>query len=83
MKQAVRVNPAGGPLPPAQDPVPGAFSVLLPGQHTELLPDMGTAEHGHCGGPLHFAGCHTLLKPAWIEGALDSAVRAALEVHTH
>ncbi|MFF8293377.1 FAD-dependent oxidoreductase [Streptomyces sp. NPDC016309] len=54
----------------------GEASVLLPGQHTELFPHMGTPE-----GPLHFAGCHTSLKPAWIEGALESAVRAALEVH--
>ncbi|MGW7198799.1 flavin monoamine oxidase family protein [Streptomyces chryseus] len=54
----------------------GEASVLLPGQHTEIFPDMRTVE-----GPLHFAGCHTSLKPAWIEGALESAVRAALEVH--
>ncbi|MFD8798082.1 flavin monoamine oxidase family protein [Streptomyces atroolivaceus] len=54
----------------------GEASVLLPGQHTELFPDVRTPE-----GPLHFAGCHTSIKPAWIEGALESAVRAALEVH--
>ncbi|QGV81855.1 flavin monoamine oxidase family protein [Streptomyces ficellus] len=54
----------------------GEASVLLPGQHTEILLDMRTPE-----GPLHFAGCHTSVKPAWIEGALESAVRAALEVH--
>ncbi|WP_344533666.1 flavin monoamine oxidase family protein, partial [Streptomyces albiaxialis] len=54
----------------------GEASVLLPGQHTELFPDIGTKE-----GPLHFAGDHTSLKPAWIEGALESAVRTALEVH--
>ncbi|MFJ6459707.1 flavin monoamine oxidase family protein [Streptomyces sp. NPDC091387] len=55
----------------------GEASVLLPGQHTELLADVRSAE-----GPLHFAGCHTSVKPAWIEGALESAVRTALEVHT-
>lgn len=55
----------------------GEASVLLPGQHTELFPDIPTAE-----GRLHFAGCHTSIKPAWIEGALESAVRTALEVHT-
>ncbi|MEU6589167.1 NAD(P)/FAD-dependent oxidoreductase [Streptomyces sp. NPDC046881] len=55
----------------------GEASVLLPGQHTELLPSIPTPE-----GPLHFAGDHTSVKPAWIEGALESAVRAALEVHT-
>lgn len=55
----------------------GEASVLLPGQHTELLPVIPERE-----GPLHFAGDHTSVKPAWIEGALESAVRAALEVHT-
>ncbi|MFK4066290.1 flavin monoamine oxidase family protein [Streptomyces sp. NPDC029674] len=55
----------------------GEASVLLPGQHTELFPDIPASE-----GPLHFAGCHTSLKPAWIEGALESAIRTALEVHT-
>ncbi|MFF0740187.1 flavin monoamine oxidase family protein [Streptomyces sp. NPDC004111] len=55
----------------------GEASVLLPGQHTELFSDVPSAE-----GPLHFAGCHTSVKPAWIEGALESAVRTALEVHT-
>lgn len=30
---------------------------------------------------MHFAGEHTSLKHAWIEGALESAVRAALAVH--
>ncbi|MEU1123771.1 NAD(P)/FAD-dependent oxidoreductase [Streptomyces sp. NPDC005899] len=54
----------------------GEASVLLPGQHTELFPHVRTPE-----GPLHFAGCHTSVKPAWIEGALESAVRTALEVH--
>ncbi|MFD0337890.1 flavin monoamine oxidase family protein [Streptomyces sp. NPDC127117] len=55
----------------------GEASVLLPGQHTELLADVRSAE-----GPLHFAGDHTSVKPAWIEGALESAVRSALEVHS-
>ncbi|MEV4944326.1 FAD-dependent oxidoreductase [Streptomyces sp. NPDC053755] len=54
----------------------GEASVLFPGQHTELFPHIRTPE-----GSLHFAGCHTSIKPAWIEGALESAVRAALEVH--
>ncbi|MEV7849783.1 FAD-dependent oxidoreductase [Streptomyces sp. NPDC088135] len=55
----------------------GEASVLLPGQHTELLADVRSVE-----GPLHFAGDHTSVKPAWIEGALESAVRSALEVHS-
>ncbi|MFE2556188.1 flavin monoamine oxidase family protein [Streptomyces sp. NPDC059352] len=54
----------------------GEASVLFPGQHTELFPDVPTSE-----GALHFAGCHTSIKPAWIEGALESAVRTALKVH--
>lgn len=53
----------------------GEASVLLPGQHTELVQTIR-----HVEGPLHFAGDHTSIKPAWIEGALESAVRAALEV---
>jgi monoamine oxidase len=32
-------------------------------------------------GPVHFAGEHTSLKHSWIEGALESAVRTALEVN--
>jgi len=54
----------------------GEAAVLLPGQHTELFPRLGTRE-----GPLFFAGDHTSIRTAWIEGALESAVRAALEVH--
>ncbi|MBV8615164.1 MAG: FAD-dependent oxidoreductase [Acetobacteraceae bacterium] len=30
--------------------------------------------------PVHLAGEHTSLKHAWVEGALESAVRAAIEV---
>lgn len=56
----------------------GEASVLFPGQHTELFPDIPGSE-----GPLHFAGDHTSVKPAWIEGALESAVRTALRVHTN
>ncbi|MGW2051473.1 flavin monoamine oxidase family protein [Streptomyces sp. NPDC001858] len=54
----------------------GEASVLLPGQHTELLGAIRAPE-----GPLHFAGDHTSVKPSWIEGALESGVRAALEAH--
>jgi monoamine oxidase len=32
-------------------------------------------------GPLHFAGEHVSLKHAWIEGAVETAVRAAIAVH--
>ncbi|WP_256725425.1 FAD-dependent oxidoreductase [Streptomyces sp. IMTB 2501] len=54
----------------------GEASVLFPGQHTELIPDIPASE-----GPLHFAGDHTSIKPAWIEATLESAVRTALKVH--
>lgn len=30
---------------------------------------------------MHFAGEHTSLKHAWVEGAIESAIRAALEVN--
>ncbi|MBB5909461.1 flavin monoamine oxidase family protein [Actinoalloteichus hymeniacidonis] len=55
----------------------GEAAVLTAGQLSRLQPGVRTPE-----GPLHFAGDHTSIKPAWIEGALESAVRAALEVHT-
>jgi monoamine oxidase len=54
----------------------GEAAVLTPNQLTQLHPAIGTPE-----GPLHFAGEHTSLKHAWIEGALESAVRTALEVN--
>ena len=54
----------------------GEAAVFSPGQMTSLHPHIPTAE-----GPVHFAGEHTSLKHAWIEGALESAVRTALEVH--
>lgn len=54
----------------------GEAAVLAPHQLTEFQPAITRAE-----GPVHFAGEHTSLKHAWIEGALESAVRAALEVN--
>ncbi|GGK89351.1 amine oxidase [Sphaerisporangium melleum] len=54
----------------------GEAAVFLPGQMTEIHPAIPVPE-----GPLHFAGEHTSLKHAWIEGSLESAVRAALEVN--
>lgn len=55
----------------------GEAAVFTPGQMTEIHPAIAVPE-----GPLHFAGEHTSLKHAWIEGALESAVRAALEVNS-
>lgn len=54
----------------------GQAAMFTPGQLHELHPATRTAE-----GRVHFAGEHTSLKPAWIEGSLESAVRAFLEVH--
>ncbi|HEX2081428.1 MAG TPA: FAD-dependent oxidoreductase [Longimicrobium sp.] len=54
----------------------GEAAVFTPGQLTQFHLDIPTAE-----GPVHFAGEHTSLKHAWVEGALESAVRAALEVN--
>ncbi|WP_194892583.1 flavin monoamine oxidase family protein [Catenulispora pinisilvae] len=54
----------------------GEAVVVTPGQLHELHPATRTVE-----GRVHFAGEHTSLKPAWIEGALESAVRTFLEVH--
>ena len=53
----------------------GEAAVFAPGQIMALHPYITTPE-----GRVHFAGEHTSLKHAWIEGALESAVRTALEV---
>jgi monoamine oxidase len=53
----------------------GEAAVFTPWQLTQLHLDIPTPE-----GPVHFAGEHTSLKHAWVEGALESAVRAALEI---
>jgi monoamine oxidase len=55
----------------------GEAAVFTPGQLTEPHPDIPTPE-----GVLRFAGEHTSLKHAWIDGAPESAVRVVLEVHT-
>jgi len=55
----------------------GEAAVFTPGQLTYTHPYIGTAE-----GLIHFAGEHTSLKHAWIEGALESAIRVALEIHS-
>ncbi len=54
----------------------GAFALFEPGQQSRLYPHMITPE-----GPVHFAGEHTSLKHSWIEGAIESGLRAAQEVH--
>ncbi|MFF2808807.1 flavin monoamine oxidase family protein [Streptomyces sp. NPDC058000] len=54
----------------------GEAVIFTPGQLHEHHPATRTVE-----GRVHFAGEHTSLKPAWIEGALESAVRTSLEIH--
>ncbi|QOC23009.1 FAD-dependent oxidoreductase [Wenzhouxiangella sp. AB-CW3] len=54
----------------------GAYSVPAPGQISRYLPALGQA-HGR----VHFAGEHTSILSATIEGALRSGVRAAAEVN--
>ncbi|WP_043390163.1 flavin monoamine oxidase family protein [Archangium violaceum] len=54
----------------------GEAAVFAPSQLTTLHPHIPGAE-----GLVHFAGEHTSLKHAWIEGALESAIRSAKEIH--
>jgi monoamine oxidase len=54
----------------------GAFALFDPGQQT-LLYDHIIAPEGR----IHFAGEHTSLCHAWIQGAIESGLRAAREVH--
>ncbi|MFC8370985.1 flavin monoamine oxidase family protein [Streptomyces sp. NPDC057239] len=61
----------------ARDPYAfGEAAIYTPHQMTSFHLDVSRPE-----GPVHFAGEHTSLKHAWIEGALESAVRAAVAVH--
>jgi monoamine oxidase len=50
----------------------GAFAQFEPGQQARLYPSMITPE-----GPIYFAGEHVSLKHMWIEGAVESGLRAA------
>ncbi len=54
----------------------GAFALFDPGQQTLLYQDIIAPE-----GRFHFAGEHASLAHAWIQGAIESGLRAALEVH--
>ncbi len=54
----------------------GGFAWWRPGQLTGQMPELARAE-----GRVHFAGEHTSLLSRTMEGALESGVRAALEVH--
>lgn len=54
----------------------GAFALFDPGQQT-LLHDAIIAPEGR----FHFAGEHASLGHAWIQGAIESGLRAAHEIH--
>ena len=54
----------------------GAFAMFAPEQQTELQSDIVAPE-----GRVYFAGEHCSLYHAWIQGALESGIRAAREIH--
>jgi monoamine oxidase len=54
----------------------GAFALFEPEQQTRLQSAIVQPE-----GRIHFAGEHTSLYHAWIQGALESGIRAAREIH--
>lgn len=56
----------------------GEAAMFAPGQLSLLQPSIQSIE-----GNVHFAGEHTSLKHAWIEGAVESGIRSALEVSEH
>ncbi|MFE9172823.1 flavin monoamine oxidase family protein [Streptomyces kebangsaanensis] len=61
----------------ARDPYAfGEAAIYTAHQMTSFHLDVSRPE-----GPVHFAVEHTSLKHAWVEGALESAVRAAVAVH--
>ncbi len=54
----------------------GAFALFEPEQQSRLQESIVAVE-----GRIHFAGEHTSLYHAWIQGALESGIRAAKEIH--
>ncbi|QBP41891.1 flavin monoamine oxidase family protein [Paenisporosarcina antarctica] len=54
----------------------GDFTVFKPEQETELFHAISSPE-----GRVHFAGEHTALPHAWIQGAIESGIRVAHEVN--
>ncbi|HXJ65815.1 MAG TPA: flavin monoamine oxidase family protein [Actinomycetota bacterium] len=54
----------------------GAFALFAPDQQTDLQAAIVAPE-----GRIHFAGEHCSLYHAWIQGALESGIRAAKEIH--
>jgi monoamine oxidase len=54
----------------------GAFALFDPGQQTLLHDEIIKPE-----GRIHFAGEHASLYHAWIQGAFESGLRAAIDIH--
>jgi len=54
----------------------GAFALFDPGQQTLLHEEIVKPD-----GRIHFAGEHTSLHHAWIQGAFESGLRAAVAIH--
>jgi monoamine oxidase len=54
----------------------GAFALFEPNQQTLLYEHIIAPE-----GRIHFAGEHASLQHAWIQGAIESGLRAAAEIH--
>jgi monoamine oxidase len=54
----------------------GAFAMFAPEQQTDLQADIVNPE-----GRIYFAGEHCSLYHAWIQGALESGIRAAQQIH--
>jgi monoamine oxidase len=54
----------------------GAFALFEPGQETRLFDSIIAPE-----GRIHFAGEHTSRLNGWIQGSIESGLRAALEVN--
>jgi monoamine oxidase len=54
----------------------GAFALFDPGQQTQLYEAIIAPE-----GRVHFAGEHASLSHAWIQGAIESGLRAARAIH--
>ncbi|XP_015253335.1 PREDICTED: L-amino-acid oxidase-like [Cyprinodon variegatus] len=56
----------------------GAFALFTPYQHRQYADELFKNE-----GRIHFAGEHTALPHAWIEGSMKSAIRAARNINHH
>ncbi len=54
----------------------GAFALFDPGQQTRLYQEILCPE-----GRIYFAGEHTSLHHAWIQGAIESGLRTAFDIH--